>query len=127
MKKNLAMRLRERTETIEYRAIVTKLNAIAQNKSLKQQYLAMTLQPETIIQLQNEGVTVEKITEFGYQKYRLTWAETKEQKLSAQIKWKVDFSERHISVPHGELTEAQENAFVSELRGLGFHIQSAIA
>jgi len=125
MKKNLASRLRERTETIEYRAIKTRLNYAAQNKL--PQVLLLTIQSHTIIMLQNEGITVERFTEFDTPKYRLTWAETPAQKLAAQIKWKVDFPGEFISVPQSELTEAEENSFVSELRGLGFHIQSAIA
>ncbi len=126
MKKNLAYRLREKTETIEYRKIRTKLNAIAGNKEVKQEFRTMYLEPETINLLLNEGITINQITEFGYKKYLLTWALTEEQRLSDSIKWTVDFVDKHISVPQAQLTEAEENSFVKELRGLGFHIQSAI-
>lgn len=127
MRKNLAFRLRERTDTIEYRAIRTKLNAIAQNKMSKQEFRAMYLEPYTIDQLQNEGIVVEQITEFGTKKFLLTWTLTNEQRLAEQIKWDVDFQEKHISVPQAQLTEAEENSIVKELRKIGFHIQSAIA
>jgi alpha-D-ribose 1-methylphosphonate 5-phosphate C-P lyase len=125
MKKNLSMLLRERTETIEYRAIKAKLMAAAQQK--RDTFLVMYLQPQTIIQLQNEGINVEQFEEFGTKKLKLSWGVTKVQRLAEQIKWPVDFNERHISVPERELTQAEENAFVNELRGLGFYIQSAIA
>lgn len=125
MKKNLASRLRERTETIEFRKIRTGLQNAAQNK--RDEFLIISLQPETIIQLQNEGIRVERIVEFGYPKYKLSWWLSVEQKLAQNIRWTVDYGERHISVPQAELTEAENNSFVNELRGLGFHIQSAIA
>lgn len=125
MKKNLATRLRERTETIEYRAIQTRLNAMAQSN--RKEFLIINMQPDTIVRLQNEGITIDQFIEFGTKKYRLTWALTAEQKLADKIKWQVDFAEKHISVPQSELTQAEENSFVNELRGLGFHIQSAIA
>lgn len=127
MKKNLAYRLREKRETIEYRSIRTKLNAIAGNKDFKQEFRIIHLQPETINMLMNEGITIKKINEFGTDKFLLTWALTEEQRLADNIKWNVDFVEKHISVPQSQLTEAEENSFVNELRGLGFHIQSAIA
>lgn len=127
MKKNLAYRLREKRETIEYRAIRTKLNAIAGNKDFKQEFRIMHLQPETINMLMNEGITIKRINEFGTDKFLITWALTEEQRLADNIKWNVDFVEKHISVPQSQLTEAEENSFVNELRGLGFHIQSAIA
>lgn len=127
MKKNLAARLRERTETIEYRSIRAKLNAIAQNKNVKQEYRALTLQPETIVMLQNEGITIQSINEFEYTKLLLTWSLTAEQRLADQIKWNVNFNERFISVPQAQLTEAEGDSYVAELRSLGFHIQSIIA
>lgn len=126
MKKNLAYRLREKREQIEYRNIRAKLNAIAGNKDLKQEFRALHLKPETINQLINEGITISQIIEFGTPKFLLTWALKEEQRLADNIKWNVDFAERHISVPQSQLTEAEENSFVIELRGLGFHIQSAI-
>jgi len=125
MKKNLATRLRERTETIEYRSIISRLNNTAQTG--RKEFLIINMQPDTICRLQNEGITIERFKEFGTMKYRLTWAETREQQLAQSLKWKVDFAEKHISVPQSELTEAEENAMVLELRSLGFHIQSAIA
>lgn len=126
-KKNLAYRLRERNETIEYRRIRTALNSIAQSKDAKQEYRVIHLTHETINQLQNEGIIITQIKEFGYKKYLLTWALTNEQKLAEKIMWMVDFNERHISVPQEQLSEAENNAIVKELRSLGFHIQSAIA
>lgn len=125
MKKNLATRLVERTESIEYRAIKKNLMVAAQNK--QKEYLLMHISPETIIMLQNDGIKVEKFQEFGYDKYRLSWWLKDEEKLANRIKWAVDFNEKFISVPQEELTQAEENACVIELRALGFHIQSAIA
>lgn len=125
MKKNLATRLRERTDTIEYRNIVAKMMKYAQDK--RDIFYALHLQPETIILLQNEGIKVEQIIEFGNKKFKLSWGLSAEEKIASNIKWSVDYEHRHISVPQTELTEAEENSFVKELRGLGFHIQSAIA
>lgn len=125
MKKLLAERLRERTETIEFRAVVSKLYQSAQNK--KDEYRIMHLEPDTILLLQNEGIKVSKIKEFGYSVFKLSWFLSAEQKLANKIKWQVDFGERHISVPQAELTEAENDSFVNELRILGFHIQSALA
>lgn len=71
MKKTLATRLKERTETIEYRAIVKKLMVVAQNKG--NFILLMNIQPNTIIMLQNEMLTVELIEDHGYKKYKISW------------------------------------------------------
>jgi hypothetical protein len=124
MKKLFSAKLRERTETIELRRIKAELNKAAQNN--RKEFIIIHIKPETIVALQNEGIRFEQFTEFGTTKYRLTWALSDEERLASQIKWSVDFSERHISVPQQQLTEAEENAFVKELRNLGFHIQSAI-
>jgi hypothetical protein len=124
MRKLFSAKLRERTETIELRRIKTELNKAAQNN--RKEFIIIHIKPETIVALQNEGIRFEQFTEFGITKYRLTWALSDEERLASQIKWDVDFSERHISVPQQQLTEAEENAFVKELRSLGFHIQSAI-
>lgn len=124
MKKLFSAKLRERTETIELRKVKTALMQAAQNS--KREYLILNLKPETIVALQNDGINIERFTEFGTAKYRLTWASSEEERLASLIKWPVDFVERHISVPEKELTKAQEDACVKELRNLGFHIQSAI-
>lgn len=71
MKKTLSTRLRERTETIEFRAIKSKLMVVAQNKG--NSILLMHIQPETITMLQNELLTVEQIQDHGYKKYRISW------------------------------------------------------
>jgi len=71
MRKTLATRLNERTETIEYRAIVKKLMVVAQNKG--NSILLMTIQPETITMLQNEMLTVTLIEDHGYKKYKISW------------------------------------------------------
>ena len=126
MRKTLAMQLRERSETIEYRALRARLNAVAQDKNRVQEYRIIHLQPE-IVKLQNEGIVVKKITEFGCDKYLLTWSVSKIERLAEQIKWAVDFNDKHISVPEKELLDAENNCIVAEMRGLGFHIQSAIA
>lgn len=70
-KKTLATILKERTDTIEYRAIRKHLMIKAQNRS--NEYRVISLQDRTIIMLQNEGIKIEKITEFGQDKYLLTW------------------------------------------------------
>jgi len=125
MKKNLLTLLNERIETIEYRAIKSELMKAAQNK--RTEYRRIYLQDDTIMRLQNEGIKVTKINEFGTDKFLLSWALTNEERLIAKIKWAVSIADRHISVPQAELTDAENDAFVSELRSLGFHIQSAIA
>lgn len=124
MKKDLAQRLRERTETIEFRAIRSKLYQAAQDK--KDEYRILHITQETIVMLQNEGIKILKLKEFGYPVFKLSWWLSNEEKLASQIRWMVDFGEKHISVPQSELSEAENDAFVTELRGMGFHIQSAI-
>lgn len=127
MKKTLAMQLRDRFETIEYRKVRSDLFKKANDKEASQQLFVFYMKPETIIKLQNEGFAVEKNTKLGFGQYLITWDLPKEQRLAEQIRWKVDFNEKHISVPEKELTEAENNAFVIEMRGLGFYLQSAIA
>lgn len=70
-KKTLATILKERTETIEYRAIRKHLINTAQNG--KNEYRIMRITDKTIVLLQNEGIHVEKITELGCSKFLLTW------------------------------------------------------
>lgn len=125
MKKTLAEKLREHTATIEFRAIRSQLYKNAQDK--KYEFRKMHISQETIIQLQNEGIKVQHLNEFGYKVFKLSWFLSPEESLASKIRWSVDFGEKHISVPESELTEAEKDAFVKELRGLGFHIQSAIA
>lgn len=43
------------------------------------------------------------------------------------LKWKVNYKEKVIYVPHTQLQEAQINYDVQRLRKKGFHIQSTIA
>lgn len=71
MKKTLATRLIERTNTIEFRAIKKQLYIIAQNRG--NCYLTLRISPEAITQLQNECLTVEQITEHGYEKWKVSW------------------------------------------------------
>jgi len=71
MKKLLSTILHERTDTIEYRAIRKNLMVCAQNE--KSEYRTIKIQPKTITMLQNNGITVEKIKENGYEVYRLSW------------------------------------------------------
>ena len=71
MKKLLATRLRERTETIEFRAIKKQLMNVAQNRGT--QLLRFKIEPATILMLENELLTVEKINEHGYETYKITW------------------------------------------------------
>lgn len=70
-KKPLATILKERTDTIEYRAISKHLMNTAQNG--KNEYRIMRITDKTIVLLQNEGINVEKITELGCSKFLLTW------------------------------------------------------
>lgn len=71
MKKLLATRLKERTDTIEFRRIRAALNVAAQNR--KTEYRVLNIDQSTILMLQNEGLTVEKINEDGWQKYKVSW------------------------------------------------------
>lgn len=70
-KKNLATILKERTDTIEYRAIRKNLMNTAQN--WKNEYRILRITDKAIVMLQNEGINVEKITELGCSKFLLTW------------------------------------------------------
>lgn len=70
-KKTLATILKERTDTIEYRAIRKQLMNTAQNG--KNEYRILRITHKTILLLQNEGIQVEKITEFGQDKFLLSW------------------------------------------------------
>lgn len=71
MKKTLSTILRERTDTIEFRAIRKALYVVAQNS--KSEYGTLRIEPKTITMLQNNGINVEKINENGYDLYRVTW------------------------------------------------------
>lgn len=70
-KKLLSTILKERTETIEFRAIRRQLMVVAQNSS--SEYRTIQLQPKTITMLENNGIKVEKVNEHGYEVYKLTW------------------------------------------------------
>jgi hypothetical protein len=70
MKKTLNTILKERTETIEYRAIRKQLMNVAQNGG--NQLLRIYIAPNTVVMLQNELLTVEKIKEHGYEKYKIS-------------------------------------------------------
>lgn len=70
MKKTLKTILNERTQTIEFRAIRKQCMNIAQNKG--NQCLRIYISPETIVMLQNEMLTVEKIND-GTEKYKISW------------------------------------------------------
>lgn len=70
-KKTLAVILQERSDTVEYRAIKAKLLKVAQNKG--NEFRIMQIEQKTINQLQNEGISVYKVNEFGYDKYLLKW------------------------------------------------------
>jgi hypothetical protein len=70
MKKTLKTILNERIKTIEYRAIRKQCMTIAQNKGTFM--LRINITPETIIMLQNEMLTVEKIND-GTEKYKISW------------------------------------------------------
>lgn len=39
----------------------------------KNEYRVLKIEDKTITMLQNEGISVEKINEFGYEKYKLSW------------------------------------------------------
>lgn len=71
MKKNLATILRERTETIEFRAIRKGLMTAAQNG--KNEFRKLIIQPKTIIMLENNGIEVKKVNEHGYETFLLSW------------------------------------------------------
>lgn len=70
-KKTLAAILQERTDTVEYRSIKQKLMKVAQNKG--NEFRVIFIEQKTINQLQNEGISVTKVNEFGYDKYLLKW------------------------------------------------------
>lgn len=71
MKQTLNTILNERTKTIEFRAIKKQLFVVAQNK--KNFLLRLTIDPETITMLENECLTVEKISPNGYETYKISW------------------------------------------------------
>jgi len=70
-KKILATVLRERTESIGYRKIRSLLMNQAQNE--KTYCLLIKVDDYSLTRLQNEGIKIEKITDFGTQKFRLSW------------------------------------------------------
>ena len=70
-KKLLSTILRERTETIEFRAIRKQLLVVAQNTGTE--YRTLHIQPKTITMLENNGIKVEKVNEHGYEVFKLTW------------------------------------------------------
>lgn len=71
MKKTLNNILRDRTNTIEFRAIRKQLMNVAQNRGTY--LLRIKIEPETIVMLQNELLTVQKINEHGYETYKISW------------------------------------------------------
>lgn len=71
MRKTLNTILKERTETIEFRAIKKQLMNVAQNKGTF--LLRLYIEPNTITLLQNELLTVEKIIEHDYEKFKISW------------------------------------------------------
>lgn len=72
-KKLLSTILRERTESIEYRAIRKQLMVQAQNRKTSFLVLKAKMNDHAITQLQNEGITVKLIDDHGFQKYDLSW------------------------------------------------------
>lgn len=72
-KNNLATRLIERSESIIYRKIKSELIKCAQNN--KQQFIILygNIDQYSITKLQNEGIKVTEINEFGFDKYLLEW------------------------------------------------------
>lgn len=71
MKKTLKNILIERSDTIEYRSIRKQLMNIAQNGG--NQYFRINIEPKTITRLENEMLTVEKIVDHGFKKYKISW------------------------------------------------------
>lgn len=71
MKKTLSTILKERTDTIEFRAIRKKMMDAAQNS--KAEIRQLRIEQKTIIMLQNNGINVEKINENGYDIYKCSW------------------------------------------------------
>jgi len=72
-KKLLSTILKERTESIKYRAIKKILMGIAQNEKKECLILVHKLDNYALTTLQNEGITVKKVDDFGHKKYKLTW------------------------------------------------------
>lgn len=70
MKKTLNTILKERTETIEFRAIKKQLMNVAQNSGTH--LMRLTITPKTIIMLENELLMVEKVNTDGYDKYKIS-------------------------------------------------------
>lgn len=70
-KKLLSTILSERIETIEFRKIRRDLMKFADNK--KREYKILHIEPKTITMLENEGLTVTKTNEHGYETYRITF------------------------------------------------------
>jgi hypothetical protein len=73
VKKLLSTILRERTESIEYRAIRKQLMVLAQNRKTEMLILKSKMTDHAINTLQNEGINVTLINEFGHDKYLLKW------------------------------------------------------
>lgn len=71
MKKTLNTILKERTDTIEFRAIKKQLMTVAQNSGTH--LMRLSIQPKTIVMLENELLTVEKISPNGYETYKISW------------------------------------------------------
>lgn len=69
--KLLSTILKERTETIEFRALRKRLMQAAQNE--KTDLRTIKIQPKTIIMLQNHGIKVEQTQEHGYEVWILSW------------------------------------------------------
>lgn len=70
-KKLLSTVLLERTESIQYRKVRSQLMNMAQNE--KREMFILKLDEYTTNRLQNEGITIEEDTQFGYKRLKLTW------------------------------------------------------
>ena len=72
-KKLLSTILAERSESVKYRKIRTDLIKQAQN--LKRSFIVLksNMDNYSLITLQNEGINISEINEFGFDKYLLEW------------------------------------------------------
>ncbi len=70
-KKLLSTILKERTESIEYRDIRSQLMTLAQNN--KSELFRIRIGQYALDRLRNEGLTIELISDFGTDKYRVSW------------------------------------------------------
>lgn len=72
-KKLLSEILHERMDSVIYRKIKKNMFQLSEGKKYDLLILPANIDDYAITRFQNEGIKVERITDFGHVKYKLSW------------------------------------------------------